>query len=102
MRRPIPTVLNLQDVKNLIDCKAQLDAVINSLAACNWAGGKASIAALGIVDRFVCDLYNRVEPHWLAYLNRASAGAPAPSPSDPCPQVSGGSPGASVHPDEAK
>lgn len=96
MRRPIPVTLNLQDVKSLIDCKAQLDAVVNSLGAAQWAGARASIAALGIVDRFVCDLYNRCEPHWLRYLNRGTAGSPAPSPSDPCPQVSGGSPGGPV------
>lgn len=77
MKRPIKTVLNLNDVKTLIDCKAQLDAVVNSLAQANWQGARASIAALGIVDRFICGLYNRVEADWLAYLNRGMSLPPA-------------------------
>jgi hypothetical protein len=81
----------------MIDCKAQLDAVVNSLAAANWAGARASIAALGIVDRFVCDLYNRCEPHWLSYLNRGTAAGAAPSPSDAAPWSSDGSPAPAVH-----
>ena len=70
MKRPIPVQFTLQDVKTLIHCKAQLDAVINALAASNWTGAKPTIAALGLVDRYICDLYNRCEPYWLRYLER--------------------------------
>ena len=97
MKRPIPVQFTLQDVKTLIHCKAQLDAIINALNASNWQGARTAIAALGIVDQAVCDWFNRVEPHWERYLNRGTAAAPAPSPDDPCPQVSDGSPGAAVH-----
>ena len=81
----------------MIACKAQLDAVINTLRQTSWQGAGPAIAALGPTDLFICDLFNRCEKYWVAYLNRASAGAPAPSPTDPNPLVSGGSPGAPVH-----
>ena len=91
-RRPIPVGLNLSDVKSLISCKLQLDAVISALTQANWQGARPAIAALGIVDRYVCELYNRCEPHWLAYLNRGTAAPAAPSPSDNDPQSPDGSP----------
>ena len=97
MKRPIPVQFTLQDVKTLIHCKAQLDAVIAALGASNWQGGRTAIAALGIVDQAVCDWFNRVEPHWLKYLNRASAPGAAPSPSTDNPQVVDGSPSLGVH-----
>jgi hypothetical protein len=96
MKRPIPVQFNLQDVKTLIHCKAQLDAVISALGASSWQGSRTAIAALGIVDQAVCDWFNRVEPHWLKYLNRGTAGAAAPSPSLPASSEVGGSPAASV------
>ena len=80
----------------MISCKAQLDAVINSLARSNWQGAQASIAALGIVDRYVCDLYNRCERYWLLYLQRGTAAPVAPSPDDPGPPGSTGSPSGAV------
>jgi hypothetical protein len=71
-KRPIPVSLNLSDVKSLIACKMQLDAIVSALTVANWAGARASIAALGIVDRYICDLYNRCEPYWLQYLERGA------------------------------
>jgi len=97
MKRPIPVQFNLQDVKTLIHCKAQLDAVIGALGAANWAGARTAIAALGIVDQAVCDWFNRVEPHWLKYLNRASAAGAAPSPTDDAARAPEGSPAPAVH-----
>jgi hypothetical protein len=82
----------LQDVKTLIHCKAQLDAVIGALGASNWAGGRTAIAALGIVDQAVCDWFNRVEPHWLRYLNRGAAAGAAPTPTERSVPSSEGSP----------
>jgi len=96
MGRPIPVAFTLQDVKTLIHCKAQLDAVINALGASNWQGGRTAIAALGIVDQAVCDWFNRVEPHWVKYLNRGSAAGAAPSPSELAQATPGGSPALAV------
>jgi hypothetical protein len=97
MKRPIPVQFTLQDVKTLIHCKAQLDAVIAALGASNWQGGRTAIAALGIVDQAVCDWFNRVEPHWVKYLNRGTAAGAAPSPSEAAWSQPDGSPAPAVH-----
>lgn len=81
----------------MIACKAQLDAVINTLRQTSWQGAGPVIAALGPTDLFICDLFNRCEKYWVAYLNRGTAGGPAPSPDDPSALVSDGSPGPPVH-----
>jgi hypothetical protein len=73
MSRPIPVHLQLNDVKSLIVCKQSLDAVIGALGASTWQGARGVIAALGPVDLFVCDLFNRAEPHWLRYLDKGKA-----------------------------
>jgi len=97
MKRPIPVQFNLQDVKTLIHCKAQLEAIINALAASNWSGARTAIAALGIVDQAVCDWFNRVEPHWIKYLSRNSPAGAAPTHSDDTITSTEGTPAPAVH-----
>ena len=96
MPRNIDVYLHLQDVKDMIQCKRQLEVVIHALAASSWQGSGPVIAALGPLDAFICQLYNRAEPFWLRYLNRGNPAPAAPTPSDPCPQVSEGSPAGAV------
>ena len=98
MPRVISVNVQVNDVKQLLVCKQQLDAVIAALNASKWPGSSAAIAALGPVDLFICDLFNRCEKYWLRYLNRGNPAPAAPTPSDPCPQVSEGSPAGAVQP----
>ena len=100
--RVIPITIQVNDVKQLIVCKQQLDAVIAALNASKWPGNGAVIAALGPVDLFICDLFNRCEPHWQRYLNRGTAAAVTPSPTGSSLASPSGSPAAAVQPLEVK
>jgi hypothetical protein len=73
MPRVIDVYLRIDDVKQMIVCKQALDAVIGALGASTWQGARGVAAALGPVDLFICDLFNRAEPHWLEYLNKGKA-----------------------------
>lgn len=80
----------------MIACKAQLDAVISTLRQTSWQGAGPAIAALGPTDLFICDLFNRCEKYWVAYLNRGTAAGAAPSPEVAGNAVPSGSPAPAV------
>jgi hypothetical protein len=67
------TRLKLQDIKDLMSCKDLLDGMIAARQRTNSPGAGTEIAALLFMVRFVCDLYNRAEPHWLRYQERRKA-----------------------------
>jgi len=79
MPRPIPVSIRITDVQTMMNCKKALDSVVDALASTNWQGAKPTIATLAIVDQFICDLYNRSEKYWLAYLNRGGPTRSRPS-----------------------
>ena len=100
MPRPIPVSIRITDVQTMMNCKKALDSVVDALASTNWQGAKPTIATLAIVDQFICDLYNRSEKYWLAYLNRggpnpveAERNAPSPTPAPGSPSAGSNSPG---------
>src|SRR5262249_15535375 len=73
MPQRIMTRLTIQDVKNLIQCIHLLNGVTAALDRTNWAGAEALKPAVGFVNLFACDLFNRAERYWVRYLNSGQA-----------------------------
>lgn len=79
----ITTRVHLADVKAMMLAKGQIDIVVATLRTTNWAGAQACIAALAPVELWIVDLYNRCEPSWQKYLQRANSKAPQNGSAEP-------------------
>lgn len=79
----ITTRVHLADVKAMLLAHDQIGMVVQALRGTNWAGAQPAIAALAPVDLWIVDLFNRCEPSWQKYLQRANSKAPQNESAEP-------------------
>lgn len=79
----ITTRVHLADVKAMLLAHDQIESVVRALRGTNWAGAQTAIAALAPVDLWIVDLFNRCEPSWQKYLQRANSKAPQNGSAEP-------------------
>jgi hypothetical protein len=69
--------ITVADVEQMVQAHKSLELIIQGLQRSSSAGAGGTIAALAVVDQWICALFNRVEPWYEAYLEKVNRTASA-------------------------